>query len=108
MDKEQKKGLFWDLAQPLLVSGEAERGTMMGFPCLRVKGKFFASLEKDTNDLIVKLPAERVRTLIDQGQAQPFAPNGRTFREWALIPHPDEKQWAGYLEEAKAFVDPPS
>ena len=104
MEKNTKNSLFWELAEPLLVSGVAERGTMMGFPCLRTGGKFFASLEKNTGHLIVKLPAQRVSELIDQGQALPFAPNGRTFREWALIEHPDRERWAAFLQEAQDFV----
>ena len=104
MNAEQKDALFWDLAQPLLLSGVAEKGAMMGFPCLRTKGKFFASLEKDSKDLIVKLPASRVTELVESGAAQPFAPNGRTFKEWALIDQADETLWTEYLEEAQAFV----
>lgn len=77
----------------------------MGFPCLRIDGKFFASLEKNTSDLIVKLPAQRVNELIEQGAAQPFAPNGRVFREWALIGYLDREQWASLLQEAQDFVE---
>ena len=101
---ESKEGLFWDLAQPLLISGEAEEGTMMGFKCLRVQGKFCASLERETNNLIVKLPRQRVQSLIAEGQAEPFAPNGRVFKEWALIPEMDEALWGQLLSEAQAFV----
>lgn len=104
MNAEQKDALFWDLAQPLLLSGVADKGTMMGFPCLRTQGKFFASLEKDSKDLIVKLPAPRVTELIESGEAQPFAPNGRIFKEWALIDQVDEEKWASYLNEAQVFV----
>ena len=104
MDKEQKSLQFWDIAQPLLLTGKAEKGTMMGFPCLRVHGKFCASLEKDSGDLIVKLPAARVQELIASGEAVPFAPNGRIFREWALLTDDDAARWEGYLQEAIAFV----
>jgi hypothetical protein len=103
MEKE-KKLLFWEVAKPLLNNGVAERGTMMGYPCLRTEGKFFASLEKNTGNLIVKLPAPQVSDLIDQGQAHPFAPNGRVFREWALIDQPDREQWAKFLQEALDFT----
>ena len=33
---------FWELAEPLLASEGVTRGTMMGFPCLRKHGAFFA------------------------------------------------------------------
>lgn len=95
--------LFWELAEPLLANG-AERSTMMGHPCLRIDGDFFASLERRTGDLIVKLPAERVNELIDAGQAEPFAPAGRRFKEWALITDRDEARWQQLLNDAITFV----
>lgn len=76
----------------------------MGFPCLRVGDAFFASLEKDTNHLIVKLPAERVDELIDAGKGRRFAPNGRVFREWMAISSLDRDLWWALLVEAKRFV----
>ena len=95
--------LFWELAEPLLASG-AEKSTMMGHPCLRIDGEFFASLERRTGDLIVKLPADRVNTMIDDGSAEPFAPAGRRFKEWALITDRDEARWEQLLHDAIAFV----
>ena len=96
--------LFWDLAEPLLASGEAEEGTLMGFPCLRTTGTFFASLEHRTGDLIVKIAATRVDQLIDDGTGLPFAPAGRRFREWVEIPERDAELWQALLDEARAFV----
>ena len=55
MNETEKGELFWTLAEPLLATGRAERGTMMGFACLRSRGQFFASLERGTNNLIVAL-----------------------------------------------------
>ncbi len=96
---------FWKLAAPLLFSGKATEGALMGFPCLRVDGEFFATCDHRTGELIVKLPRERVQELIDCGSAQPFAPAGRIFREWALVPERDEQCWAGLLAEAHSFVN---
>ena len=95
--------LFWELAEPLLASG-AEKSTMMGHPCLRIDGDFFASMERRTGDLIVKLAADTVNEMIDAGTAEPFAPAGRRFKEWALITTRDEAQWEHLLAEALAFV----
>jgi len=95
--------LFWELAEPLLANG-AEKSTMMGHPCLRVDGDFFASLERRTGHLIVKLPATRVDAMIEDGSAEPFAPAGRRFKEWALITDRDENHWEGLLQEAISFV----
>ncbi len=103
-DPQNSETLFWDLAMPMLMKGEADEGTMMGFKCLRVQGKFFASLDRESKNLIVKLPKDRVLSLIEAGNAVPFAPNGRVFKEWALIPKVDKDGWAMLLEEARGFV----
>ena len=96
--------LFWELAEPLLAMEQAEEGTMMGFRCLRTGGAFFATLERETGDLIVKIPATRVDALIADGTGLPFAPAGRRFREWVQIPERDAELWEALLDEARAFV----
>jgi len=103
-ESDNREALFWDLAAPMLIKGEAEEGTMMGFKCLRVHGNFFASLDRKTKGLIVKLPKDRVLSLIEQENAVSFAPNGRVFKEWAMIPEGDENYWRAILEEAREFV----
>lgn len=95
---------FWDLATPMLSGGDADEGTLMGFPCLRVKGQFFATCDRRTGELIVKLPKERVGELIEQGSGRPFAPAGRTFSEWVLVPERDEEQWLALMAEARRFA----
>lgn len=95
--------LFWEIAEPLLASG-AEKSTMMGHPCLRINGDFSASMERNTGDLIVKLAATTIDEMIDAGTAEPFAPAGRRFKEWALITGRDEDQWEALLHDALAFV----
>jgi len=95
---------FWDLAEPFLFRPEVTSSTMMGLPCLRVDGKFFASADRATGDLLVKLPEARVEELVDQGRAISFAPAGRRFREWAAIPYAKSRTWKRLLDEAHAFV----
>lgn len=103
MDPEDR---FWDIAEPLLLTREAvTRSTMMGFPCLRVHGGFFAAYDRKRGHLVVKLPADRVVALVQGGGAVPFAPAGRTFREWAAIPASDGDRWPGLLDDALAFVE---
>jgi hypothetical protein len=77
---------------------------MMGLPCLRLNGAFFAALDRTTNNLIVKLPADRVTDLIARGIGSAFAPNNRPFREWVAITSHDQSTWADLLREAKAFA----
>jgi hypothetical protein len=103
-DAAAKRELFERLVAPLLASGAANRGTMMGFPCLRSDGRFFASIEPRTGNLIVKLPSARVQTLCEEGIGQHFAPNGRVFREWIALPDADEVCWADLLAEAQEYA----
>ena len=95
---------FGDLTEPLLARPGVARSTMMGLPCLRIHGAFFASCDRRTGDLLVKLPEARVDELVDAGRAQAFAPAGRRFREWAAIPVERSRTWNRLLDEALAFV----
>ena len=96
--------LFWQLAHDLLNESGVTRGTMMGYPCLRSDGAFFACVERGTGHLVAKLPSPRVRKLVASGRAISFAPNGRIFKEWAAFPDLDRKEWAAVLDEARRFV----
>src|SRR5262249_55344882 len=98
-DTTQVQQRFWSLAEPLLARAGVTRSTMMGFPCLRLNGDFFASCDR-TGELVVKLDASRVAELLEAGLAQPFAPNGRQFREWAVIPTRRSPAWPALLDEA--------
>ncbi len=73
---------------------------MMGFPCLRLNGDFFASCDHRTGHLVIKLDEHAVSALIDAGEAEPFAPNGRRFREWASIPVRRQRSWGPLLDQA--------
>jgi hypothetical protein len=92
------------IADRLVAQGKAEIGTMMGHPCLRTGGAFFATAGHSGQELIVKLPVDRVRELIAAGVGEPFAPAGRTFREWVAVPHDHRRRWADLVEEARLFV----
>jgi hypothetical protein len=98
------EGRFWALADPLLQEPGITRSTMMGFPCLRIDGKFFATCDHRSGALVVKLPEERVDQLVEAGRAESFAPAGRPFREWASIPPERSRTWRCLLGEALDFV----
>jgi hypothetical protein len=93
--------LFWDLAEPLYEDAAVSRSTMMGLPCLRLGGQFFASLDRRSGALLVKLSADRVGALISAGHGESFAPAGRVFREWVAIPEADRRRWRRLLAEAR-------
>jgi hypothetical protein len=91
---------FWRLAGPLLDQAGVTRSTMMGYPCLRLDGDFFACCDRRTGNLVVKLTEARATELIEAGKAEPFAPNGRRFREWVSIPARTARRWPALLDEA--------
>jgi hypothetical protein len=80
------------------------RSTMMGLPCLRLDGAFFASLDKRNGELIVKLAADDVSARIARGDGHSFAPAGKVFREWLAVDGADESVWRAALEDALEFA----
>jgi hypothetical protein len=98
--------LYDALTDDLLYDPAVGRSTMMGYPCVRRAGRFFASFDPRAEALVVKLPRERVVALVDGGDGEPFAPNGRVFREWVTIPEPDPDVWERLLAEARDFAAP--
>jgi hypothetical protein len=98
--------LYDDLTDDLLYDPAVGRSTMMGYPCVRRAGRFFASFDPRADALVVKLPRQRVAQLVDDGTGEPFAPNGRVFREWVTIVEPDPDLWEGLLAEAREFAAP--
>ena len=93
---------FWEVALPFLAREGIEEGTMFGFTCIRSNGEFVAMPARTSEGMIVKLPAERVSQLIDDGVGSTVAPAGRTFKEWVAVE--DESTWPGLIEESIAFV----
>jgi hypothetical protein len=98
--------LYDELTDDLLYDPAVGRSTMMGYPCVRRAGRFFASYDPRAEALVVKVPHERVAELIADGTGEPFAPNGRVFREWVTIPEPDFEVWERLLAEARDFAAP--
>ena len=98
--------LYDTLTDDLLYDPTVGRSTMMGYPCVRRAGHFFASFDKHAEALVVKLSRARVAELIADGTGEPFAPNGRVFREWVRIPDADPGMWEALLAEARDFAAP--
>ena len=81
-DASPARKLYDDLTDDLLYDPAVGRSTMMGHPCVRRAGRFFASFDPKGDRLVVKLPAEQVEALIDKGTGEPFAPNGGPPSGW--------------------------
>ena len=98
------RDLYEELTDDLLYDPAIGRATMMGYPCIRLAGRFLASYDEKEVCLVVKLPRERVQEVIEAGHGNPFAPAGKVFREWVAIPSPDRDLWRTLLAEAVDFA----
>jgi hypothetical protein len=81
-----------------------ETARMFGSTGLRTEsGKFAGFARRD--ELVVKLPAERVAELLERGEGSVFdAGRGRPMKEWVVLHPRDEVELERYLLEARAFV----
>ncbi|NMO92212.1 hypothetical protein [Actinomycetospora sp. TBRC 11914] len=74
-----------------------------GADALTVGGAIFAMVRDGA--LVVKLPAARVRALIEAGEGAPFgAGRGRPMKEWVAVAAVDPDAWHALAEEAYGFV----
>ena len=80
------------------------RSTMMGTPCLRYKGEFFAMVFEKQDSLIIKVSADRVNELIANGQGNEFNFTKKRFKEWVLIPIEFDDKFESYLQEALEYA----
>ena len=101
---EVARELYDELTDDLLDDPAIGRATMMGYPCVRLAGRFLASYDDKARRLVVKLPRQRVAELIETGDGEPFAPAGKVFREWVSIPAVDRGLWQQVLAEAVDFA----
>src|SRR5919112_4376087 len=101
--EDEARDLYDELTDDLLYDPAIGRATMMGYPCVRLAGKFLASYDGTARCLVVKLPRERVTELVENGGGDRFAPAGRVFREWVAIPTVDRDLWQQLLREAVNF-----
>jgi hypothetical protein len=98
------RDLYDELTDDLLYDPAIGRATMMGYPCVRLAGRFLASYDDKAACLVVKLPSERVTELVETGTGDPFAPAGKVFREWVAVCTPDRELWSTLLAEAVTFA----
>jgi uncharacterized protein YndB with AHSA1/START domain len=80
-----------------------ERGRMFNATGLKTAGKFFAFPHGE--EIVLKLPAERVEELVTSGAGNPFdAGKGRPMREWVSVRPDDRADCAEYMLEARNFL----
>jgi len=97
---------FEPLAARFLADPAVSLGTGFGSnPGLRVGGKIFAMLGWG-DELVVKLPKDRVDGLVASGMGHRFDPrhDGRLMKEWVTVPAMYAADWEALVDEALAFV----
>ncbi len=78
--------------------------TMMGTPCLRYKKDFIAMMFDKADALIIKVSADRVNELIDDGVGLEFNFTKKKFKNWVLIPLEFQDDYDTYIVEALEFA----
>ena len=82
--------------------GGVTPGTMFGSQGLRTGRRFFAIWWHE--QLVVKLPADRLQGLVGSGRAVPFEPmEGRPMSGWAVLG--DGAEWDPVVAEARAWTE---
>lgn len=91
-----------------LPSSDPRQRKGFGSSGLRFKARIFAMLSSDER-LVVKLPRDRVDTLVASEEGERFDPrkNGQLMREWFVTNSKDQRTWLSLAEEAFEFASSP-
>lgn len=76
--------------------------TADGMPGLAVQGTFFAGFDPHDGSLVVKLPEQRIASLVVAGVGHEVEAGGRVHGDWVGIDDP--VRWDGFADEALSFV----
>ncbi|HEY4604612.1 MAG TPA: hypothetical protein VIH08_09780 [Blastococcus sp.] len=95
-------GTSWEDLVERTEGGPVTRGTMFGSQGLRTGTKYFAIWWHE--QLVVKLPADRLREVVAGGQGRPFEPMpGRPMNGWVLLEETVDRD--PVVAEARAHVE---
>ena len=76
-------------------------GKGFGSTALKVNGRIFAMLSS-RGEIVVRLPADRVRELVREGRTRPFtAGRDRKLKEWVIV---SGRSMPELAQEAYSFV----
>jgi len=83
----------------------AELSWKFGNASLVIDDKVFAFPSKNSNGLILKLPAHDIAALVETGTARSLVMGKRTMREWVVVEDPLAAATVKLLRAAMAYVD---
>ena len=85
------------------MAATSARSRRFGSQALKVNGSIFAMVTGGR--LVVKLPRDRVDTLVEEATGAPFdSGKGRPMKEWLAVTAGDDATWLALAQEALAFV----
>ncbi|MDP2622914.1 MAG: hypothetical protein Q8Q29_03840 [Actinomycetota bacterium] len=76
--------------------------TAEGMPTLALQGSFFAGFDPEDGSLVVRLPEQRITSLVIAGVGHEVAAAGRIQGDRVGIDDP--VRWDGFADEALSFV----
>lgn len=90
------------LGDDKVTSGSGKKS--FGSSTLQVNGKIFAMLTS-RGRFVVKLPKQRVDSLVASGSGERFDPGyGRLMKEWLTVEPTSDEDWLALAREAMEFV----
>ena len=98
--------LYKDIGEDLIKDNKnVEFSQMFGKPCIKIKGKAFASFFQD--DMVFKLTGDDHQMALSLKGAKLFDPSGkgRAMKEWVQVPFSSSKEWRGLAEKAMTLVE---
>ena len=105
MTPEQR---YESLVRSILAGSRSARvGEGKGFGStgqLKVDGRIFAMIVR--GELVLKLPGDRVDSLVESGEGQRFdAGKSKPMREWFALSPTSNQRWLALAKEALRFVE---
>jgi len=99
---------FAMIAEALLSNSTVSLGSSgkkgFGSSALQINGKIFAMLSS-RGKLVVKLPRQRVDSLVTSGNGERFDPGrGRLMKEWLAVETTSDLDWLALAREAMELV----
>jgi hypothetical protein len=89
-------------SHPAVTVGPSGKG--FGSSALQINNKIFAMLSSK-GKFVVKLPKQRVDSLVASGRGERFDPGrGRLMKEWLALEPASDEDWLALAREAMEFV----